>query len=268
MKQRLVKILGIALIIISLISAGVFINHQLILNKEKIKFDNLSRERDTYIANREEGVKSLDSDSKKEVEGDESDDYEGFEQTWFTKMATANSDLLAWLTFESLGIDYPLMYTPDNQNYYLHRDFDGQYSKSGTPFIDVRTPLDDIESKISIIYGHNMKNETMFSGLTKLNSADKIDDCCDILLEKQDGMLRYKPYAVIKLKEYSSYADYFYTQTGYETEEEFLKYINFIEKNGVCSSKVKAEYGAEFLVLSTCSYHVTGGRFVLIAIKK
>ena len=73
-----------------------------------------------------------------------------------------NSDCNGWLCIPDTQLSYPVMHTPDNPQKYLRRSFYGEYSQSGVPFLDWRC---DLQSDHLIVYGHNMKNGTMFSSL-------------------------------------------------------------------------------------------------------
>lgn len=73
-----------------------------------------------------------------------------------------NSDCIGWLCIPDTQLSYPVMHTPDNPQKYLRRSFYGEYSQSGVPFLDWRCNL---QSDHLIVYGHNMKNGTMFSSL-------------------------------------------------------------------------------------------------------
>ena len=73
-----------------------------------------------------------------------------------------NSDCVGWIYIPGTSVNYPVMHTPANPQKYLRRDFYGNYSQSGVPFLDARC---DLESTDLIIYGHNMRNGTMFSEL-------------------------------------------------------------------------------------------------------
>ena len=74
-----------------------------------------------------------------------------------------NPDCIGWITIEGTVIDYPVMYHPGEKNYYLHRDFDGNYSAAGSLFI---SEICDPESCDNLlIYGHHMNSGSMFAAL-------------------------------------------------------------------------------------------------------
>lgn len=80
-----------------------------------------------------------------------------------------NSDCIGWINIPGTSVNYPVMHTPSNPQKYLRRDFYGNYSQSGVPFLDSRCNLSDTNL---IIYGHNMRNGTMFSDVKNYANTD------------------------------------------------------------------------------------------------
>ena len=79
--------------------------------------------------------------------------------TQYASMYEQNPDLFGWVCIEDTVLDYPVMHTPDDPEKYLRLSFEGETSTAGTPFMDAKCGID---SDNYIIYGHNMKNGTMF----------------------------------------------------------------------------------------------------------
>ena len=98
-----------------------------------------------------------------------------------------NADCIGWLSIDGTNISYPVMYTPSEPQKYLRRNFYGKYSQSGVPFLDGRC---DIQSTNLIIYGHNMKNGTMFADLKKYVDKDFLSAHRTVKFETMDG-IRY-----------------------------------------------------------------------------
>lgn len=98
-----------------------------------------------------------------------------------------NADCIGWLSIDGTNISYPVMHTPSDPQKYLRRNFYGKYSQSGVPFLDGRC---DIQSTNLIIYGHNMKNGTMFSDLKKYADKDFLTAHRTVKFETADG-IRY-----------------------------------------------------------------------------
>lgn len=99
-----------------------------------------------------------------------------------------NADCIGWLSIDGTSISYPVMYTPSEPQKYLRRNFYGKYSQSGVPFLDGRC---DLQSSNLIIYGHNMKNGTMFSDLKKYLNTDFLNSHRTVRLETADGVFLF-----------------------------------------------------------------------------
>ena len=99
-----------------------------------------------------------------------------------------NSDCIGWLSIDGTNISYPVMHTPSDPQKYLRRNFYGKYSQSGVPFLDGRC---DLQSSNLIIYGHNMKNGTMFSDLKKYMNTDFLNSHRAVRLETADGVFLF-----------------------------------------------------------------------------
>ena len=100
-------------------------------------------------------------------------------------LITENADCIGWLSIDGTNISYPVMYTPSDPQKYLRRSFYGKYSQSGVPFLDGRC---DFQSTNLIIYGHNMKNGTMFSALKRYVDRDFLNAHRTVKFETTDGV--------------------------------------------------------------------------------
>ena len=108
-----------------------------------------------------------------------------------------NRDCLAWLYSADTGLDYPVMYTPQQPEYYLRRDFEEQYSLAGTPFLDVRSSPAD--SRNLIIHGHNMKDGSMFAPLRFYLEKEYGLEHSSFELSFADGVRLYALMAVLHI---------------------------------------------------------------------
>ena len=99
-----------------------------------------------------------------------------------------NSECIGWLCIPDTAVNYPVMHTPRNPQKYLRMNFYGEYSQSGIPFLDYRCSLD---SGNLLIYGHNMKNGTMFGELKSYTDPAFCADYPIIEFQTADGLLRY-----------------------------------------------------------------------------
>lgn len=103
-------------------------------------------------------------------------------------LISENADCIGWLSIDGTSISYPVMYTPSETQKYLRRSFYGQYSQSGVPFLDGRCSMNGGNF---IIYGHNMKNGTMFSDLKKYLNTDFLNAHRTVRLETAGGVFLF-----------------------------------------------------------------------------
>ena len=143
-----------------------------------------------------------------------------------------NADCIGWLSIDGTSISYPVMYTPSEPQKYLRRSFYGQYSQSGVPFLDGRCST--VGGNL-IIYGHNMKNGTMFSDLKKYLNTDFLNAHRTVRLETADGVFLFTVTEVLK----TNTADPWYDRISCE--------------------------GGRRLLLSTCYGSGKDGRLLIIA---
>ena len=106
-----------------------------------------------------------------------------------------NADCIGWIFIEDTNINYPVMHTPSDPQKYLRLSFDKKYSQSGVPFLDGRCSLQDSNL---IIYGHNMKNGTMFSDLKKYLDTAFREAHKRIEFQTADGVFLFEVTDVIR----------------------------------------------------------------------
>lgn len=200
------------------------------------------------------------------AESEENETPEILEQ--YADLYAQNPDLIGWLKIPGTNIDYPVMQTKADPEYYLHRGFDGNYLYEGTLFLDAGSDI-LLPSANFLIYGHNMKNNTQFGQL-----PDYLDESFytahpviqfDTIYETGS----YEVIAVFLSQIYSPSDDVFkYYQWGLiDTEEEFDAYVQNAQALAVYDTGQTAAWGDQLLTLSTCYYHTTEGRCVVVARK-
>lgn len=167
---------------------------------------------------------------------------------------------VAWIEIPGTDIDYPVMQNQGDPEYYLRRNYKGEYSYSGTPFLDDNCNIR--LSKNLIVYGHNMKDGTMFSDLTKYKDLKFCTEHQKMKLTIDGITYNYTLYAVCSVDA----SDGWYTFTGQTSEDNFAELISHIQnRSSYISSTEQAEYGDHFLTLSTCDYASDDSRLIVIA---
>ena len=177
-----------------------------------------------------------------------------------------NSDMAGWVRIDGTTIDYPVMHTGDD--FYLSHGFDKEKSKSGVPFIDKRCSVEPMGTN-TIIYGHHMKNGTMFAGLEKYEDEAYYKEHPVIRFDTLYEQHEYEIIAVFESQIYRKSDSIFqhYNFLNAESKDEFDEYIKGIKALALYNTGITASYGDALLTLVTCTYHTQNGQFVVVARK-
>ena len=182
----------------------------------------------------------------------------------YEEVYNQNIDFFGWLYIPDTSINYPVMHTPDNPEYYLHRAFNGKSAYSGTPFLDAAC-YEGCGNYI--IYGHNMKNGTMFGKLPKFARKEYWEKhkmiCFDTLYEHGEYEIVAAFYGKVISEGEPDFCYYKYTDLTEPTV--FEEYMEQVKAAAIYETGITAEYGDVLITLSTCSYHTSDGRFVVVA---
>lgn len=178
----------------------------------------------------------------------------------------ANEDIAAWLVIPDTIIDYPVMWTPEDETYYLYRDADGNDDTNGSLILDTDSCVNPLTTNL-IIHGHNMRSGAMFGNLTDYESQDYCENHKRIILYTEECRRNYEVVAVFRSQVYKKKDTVFkyYKFFQADTQEEFDDFYQNIKKLSLYDTGVTAEFGDRFITLSTCVYHVEQGRFVVVA---
>lgn len=171
-------------------------------------------------------------------------------------LSSTNPDFRFWLKVENTNIDYPVVQSKDN-NYYLSKDFYNQDNSSGSIFMDYRNKSDD---KNIILYGHNMKNKTMFNNILKFKDESFFKQNNKIYISTDIQDYIYEVFSV-----YTVDAGYDYLVTEFDDDKSFINYINDIKSNSLFNSNLEVNSSDTIITLSTCSYEFKDARTVVHA---
>ena len=227
--------------------------------QEQQRFDELRQ-----IVEQESKEKS-DSTQPSEAETRSGSDKSDKEETHsaFNDLTAINDDYKGWLKIEDTVIDYPVMKSSeDDPEYYLHRDFDKNYSFSGTPFIGAGA---DENSDAFVIYAHNMNNGTMFGTLDYYADKEWAEQHRYINFDTLDENRVYKVFAAFQTALGSENEFKYSERAGKLSDEEYKAFVNDIKDASVMFTGECPDKKTQILMLSTCSYHAENGRFVVAA---
>jgi sortase B len=178
-----------------------------------------------------------------------------------------NPDIVGWIKIDDTRVDYPVMWTPDDPEFYLRRNFQKEDSVAGTPFLDAASTMPG--SSNWLIYGHNMKNGTMFHDTLKYEDKAFYDGHKTIHFDTLEGEGLYEIVAVCYTQIYPEDAEVFkyYQYASITDEASFDAYVQGVKALSIYDTGVTPVWGDQLITLSTCEYSVEDGRFIVVARK-
>ena len=171
-----------------------------------------------------------------------------------------NSDCIGWICIPNTKVDYPVMHTPQDPQKYLRKNFDCEYSSSGVPFLQENNTLD---SDNLIIYGHNMKNGTMFATITRYREKAFCAKHPTIEFETGQGLKLYEVFAVVKMKN----NDVWYNFIEAVDEIDYRNKVEEIKSRALYDTGVTPQYGQQLITLSTCYGSTKNDRIIVIGVE-
>ena len=176
-----------------------------------------------------------------------------------------NPDMVGWIKIEGTNINYPVMQTPNEPNFYLKHNFEKEYSDLGTPY--VQEDCDIAASDNLVIYGHHIKGQKMFGALEEYKSQSFYEEHKSVQFDTLTQHNEYEVIAVFKTVAYSLEGFRYYDFVNAENEDEFNAYVEKCKELALYDTGVTAEYGDRLITLSTCEYSAQNGRLVVVAKK-
>ena len=184
----------------------------------------------------------------------------------YSELYKMNTDLAGWITIEGTEIDYPVMHTPDEPNFYLKKNFSGDYSSHGC--IYAREECDLLEPSDNVtIYGHNMMDGSMFAGLHKYANKAKWEENSLIIFNNLYEYHVYKIFAVFKTTASMDEGFRYHQFVNAESEEDFDQFIDECKDLSFYETGITPVYGDKIICLSTCEYSQDNGRLVVAAVR-
>jgi len=175
----------------------------------------------------------------------------------FASLSETNPDVCAWIWQDGTCIDYPVVIGEDNE-YYLHHLFSGKTNALGCIFVDYRNS-GDFSDQNTVIYGHNMKNGSMFHSITDYKDPE--------VYETRPAMTIYTPEKTYTLELFAGVVesgDEAFFRFNFESDEDFMEYVDELKANSTFTSDIEVEPGDRLVTLCTCSYEFDNARYALV----
>lgn len=256
-KNILLCVFGVSFLITGVMFAKIYLNGQ----KEESSFKALAE----AVHNNPVSAAPVKTDAAGSESGDGAGsavDPEYFKP--YLALKEQNPDFAGWLNVPNTNIDYPVMYTPEDPEFYLRRGFDKTYFDSGTPFIGENC---DTDSTAFIIYAHHMLNGSMFATLDNYMDEAFWKENPQFTFTTTDEIRTYEIFAAAKTEIYDqSYEGFkYYYSVGDISEFTYNQLSLWLRNNSLYKTGIEPEFGEQILILSTCSYHNDDGRFIVAA---
>lgn len=182
----------------------------------------------------------------------------------FKDIYLQNNDLVGWIKIPGTDIDYPVMQTPEDSSFYLTHNFQKQQSKHGCLYAqgncDVVTPSGNI-----VIYGHRMRDRSMFAQLDKFEKKSFWEENSYIYFDTLTQLHTYKIMSVFVTVATEGQGFPYHNYVTLQDKDTFDTFVKACKGYSLYNTGVEAEYGDCFITLSTCEYSNPNGRLVVVA---
>ena len=166
----------------------------------------------------------------------------------FNKLKEQNKETVAWIKVNNTNIEYPVV-KADNNNFYLNHSFDKSENLAGWIFADYRNKFDNTDKNI-IIYGHNMRDGSMFGSLKNILNSDwyENEENTNITLYTENEKCIYKVFSIYKIE-----SEDYYIKTEFSNDNEFEQFVNTIKNRSIKKFDIDVSKEDNILTLSTCA---------------
>lgn len=190
----------------------------------------------------------------------------------------ANPDTIGWLSIPGTEIDYPVMHTPEDPDFYLNHGFDQEPSAGGMIYLDagddcggrkVQEPAEAEAAKRTnlILYGHHMKNGTMFAGLEQYLDPEFFKEHRTIFFDTLAGAGEYEAFAVFSMTAAEA-EERLAPYLAAESREQYGRLMEIARAESIGKPEETPVWPQRLLTLMTCEYTRNEGRLFLMAYEK
>ena len=164
----------------------------------------------------------------------------------FAGLHAVNEDVAGWIWMQDTVVNYPVLHSKKNNDEYLYTTYDGKQNSSGSIFADYRNNAGFVDDN-TVLYGHNMKNGSMFAFLKKMTGQEYYDTHKEFYILTPEGNRRYEIISVFQVDALSSLYD-----RQFETAEDKQEWLNRVLQKSAILSPFSANIEDTFVMLSTC----------------
>lgn len=166
----------------------------------------------------------------------------------FNKLKEQNNETVAWIKVNNTSVEYPVVRATNN-SFYLNHSFDKSKNSAGWIFADYKNKFDNTDKNI-VIYGHNMRDDSMFGSLKNILNSDWYDndENTNITLYTENEKSIYKVFSIYKIE-----SEDYYIKTEFSDDNNFEQFVNTIKKRSIKEFNIDVSKDDNILTLSTCA---------------
>lgn len=184
----------------------------------------------------------------------------------YAQIYEMNNHTVGWIYIEGTNVNYPVVQSPERPDYYLNHNFEKKWSPWGAIYVretcDVNLPSDNVT-----IYGHHMKDNSMFASLDRYKYRENWEAQPYIYFDTLYEQHVYKIFAVFKTSANVGEGFAYHQFEDAADQADFDYFISMIKDLAFYETGITPEYGDKIICLSTCEYTLDNGRFVVVAVR-
>lgn len=182
-----------------------------------------------------------------------------FQEIWET-----NEDIYGWIRIPGTVIDYPIVQHPTDDSYYLDHTIEGVKGYPGSIYTESLNQR-DFQDGNTVIYGHNMKNGSMFAQLHKYENEDFLRENSTVYIYTPEKIFTYEIFAAVVYDDRHILKSF-----DFENADSFEEFLSTLKDSRYVSSTVLEErlpsFGDKILTLSTCISNMNENRWLVEAV--
>ena len=177
----------------------------------------------------------------------------------FQRLQTVNADIKGWLTVPGTNIDYPVLQSSKTEpDYYLHRSYKKRYAEAGSIYLQYDCSPET--SRNTVVYGHHMLYDAMFTELPKYNYFSFWKAHQTFLYENASGKCSCEIFAVLHVSPDS----FSFNRTQFADDADFARFLSALQGKAIYNTGVTVTEKDKIMMLVTCSYEQRNGRTIVI----
>ncbi len=267
-KMVILKLFTLVLLAVFLGCAGYLVNELVILPAHADQTVDELKEIYYHVSSENETDSTGNDDNQQKDDAAEEEPEMTDEQIrqQIQQLQKINPDIIGWIKIPNTVIDYPVLQSSESDpEYYLYRDYKGEYTKYGSIFLQADTALDGSDQNM-MLYGHSMKDGRMFAQLLTFSDLDVYKKSPVITFNTAEGGGKWKIISVFKANTYKNQGEPFiYNISSFGSDSDYLNFAYQVYQRSIINTGVDFNENDTMLMLSTCSYEFDGFRTVVAA---